>query len=416
MKHKNNGNLISLFTLLLVTVSNSLWAAEVDTVWTSDYINEIQFQHPITKDLIFVELSFDIGKLITMDSKNGKLIKEVPFKNDDNNKSYISPDGTKLLHTNSNHTYIYEYPSLQLIYQLDSCRFSKFINNDEVVGRNFYNSNLVKYNIKTKEKQIFNVQGSVENIATSPDGRFIAYSLSSTDDIKSWSKLILMDAKTMKEIYTIEEVNYNDHNFGNFNFSRDGKYFAFDGKVMDGQQDLKVFSTETFKVLRNYNPSNLNADYLHFNFLNNYLYSLKIDDNANNQSKSHIIDINTDKILLEINNSLYFTFNNELNHLYYYDVKNKKIICLNISNLITGVTPTQPTAIVIYQNKQLTINKENVRKVEISDISGRLIMSKVIENPFSNNTLLPLNLANGSYLINITTDKESLTHKLMIME
>jgi dipeptidyl aminopeptidase/acylaminoacyl peptidase len=305
---------------------------------------------------------------------------------------------------------------MELIIKLEYCRLSKFINNDEIISETSGNSILMKYNIKTKEKQIFNVQGSVQNIATSPDGRFIAYSLSSTDDIKSWSKLILMDAKTMKEIYTIEEVNYNDHNFGNFNFSRDGKYFAFDGKVMDGQQDLKVFSTETFKVLRNYNPSNLNADYLHFNFLNNYLYSLKIDDNANNQSKSHIIDINTDKILLEINNSLYFTFNNELNHLYYYDVKNKKIICLNISNLITGVTPTQPTAIVIYQNKQLTINKENVRKVEISDISGRLIMSKVIENPFSNNTLLPLNLANGSYLINITTDKESLTHKLMIME
>jgi hypothetical protein len=414
MKHKNTGKLISLFALFLVAFSNSLFSAEVDTVWTSDYNNEIQFQHPITTDLIFVELSFDIGKLITMDSKNGKLIKEVPFKNDDNNKSYISPNGTKLLHTNSNHTYIYEYPSLQLIYQLDSCRFSKFINNDEVVGRNFYNSNLVKYNIKTKEKQIFNVQGSVENIATSPDGRFIAYSLSSTDDIKSWSKLILMDAKTMKEIKKLSEVNFNDYNYGNFNFSLDGKFISFNGETNDGKFGLKIYNIENNEFIKVILRDD-NSITRYLNFLSNNLYSLKIDAN-NKESVTQIIDINTDIILLEINNSLYFTFNNELNHLYYYDVKNKKIVCLNITNIITGIMPIQPITIVKYQNKQLIVNKENVIKVEISDISGRLIMNKIIENPFSNNTILPLNLANGSYLINITTDKESFTHKLMIME
>ena len=43
-------------------------------------------------------------------------------------------------------------------------------------------------------------------------------------------------------------------------------------------------------------------------------------------------------------------------------------------------------------------------------------MSKIIENPFSNNTILPTSLMNGQYLINITTDKESFTHKLLVME
>ncbi len=402
----------SLFSMLFMAFSNSLWSAELDTVWVSDFKSEIRFQHPVTKNLVLEQF----GKLIELDSKTGEFIRELPINTDWLNPPLISTDGTKLLHTNNDITFIYEYPSMELIIKLDSCKFSKFINNNEIIGKNFFTSNLIKYNLKTKEKQEFATGEYVSGIATSPDGRFIAYSLSSTDDIKSWSKLILMDAKTMKEISTIDEVNYNDHYFGNFNFSKDGKYFAYDGKVVDGQQDLKVFSTETFKVFRNYNPSNLNADYLHFNFLNNYLYSLKIDDNANNQSKSHIIDINIDKILLEINNSLYFTFNNELNHLYYNDVKNKKIVCLNITNLITGVSPIQQITIVKYQNKQLTINKENVRKVEISDISGRLIMSKIIENPFSNNTILPTSLMNGQYLINITTDKESFTHKLLVME
>ena len=45
-----------------------------------------------------------------------------------------------------------------------------------------------------------------------------------------------------------------------------------------------------------------------------------------------------------------------------------------------------------------------------------LIMSKIIDNPFSNNTVLPINLVIGSYLTNIITDKESFTHKLLVME
>ncbi|MFY8161562.1 MAG: T9SS type A sorting domain-containing protein [Candidatus Kapaibacteriota bacterium] len=52
----------------------------------------------------------------------------------------------------------------------------------------------------------------------------------------------------------------------------------------------------------------------------------------------------------------------------------------------------------------------------MSDLSGRLIMNKIIENPFSKNTILPINLVNGSYLINVITDNESFTHKLMVME
>jgi hypothetical protein len=405
----------SLFAMLFMAFSNSLWSAEVDTVWVSDFKSEIRFQHPVTKNLVLEQF----GKLIELDSKTGEFIRELPINTDWLNPPLISTDGIKLLHTNSNHTYIYEYPSLQLIYQLDSCLFSKFINNDEVVGRNFYNSNLVKYNIKTKEKQIFNVQGSVENIATSPDGRFIAYSLSSTDDIKSWSKLILMDAKTMKDITILNEVTFSDFQFSYANFSSDGKYITFWGSDEKNQYGQIFFNTTTLKIEKNRIPI---ADSLkgYINILSKDLLALKINTydqiNFKDIYKTQIIDFKSDKILLTINNTYGCIFNEELNHLYYLDIKNKKTVCLNITNLITGITPFQLNTIVKYQNKQLTINNENVRKVEISDISGRLIMSKVIENPFSINTILPLNLANGSYLINIITDKESFTHKLLVME
>jgi hypothetical protein len=153
----------------------------------------------------------------------------------------------------------------------------------------------------------------------------------------------------------------------------------------------------------------------HIQFLSNNLFSFEFES-KDKESITQIIDINTDKIILTRKNSTRFIFNNELNHLYYFDVTNKKILCLNISNLITGVSPTPINTVVNYQNKQLIINKENVRKVEVSDISGRIILNKIIENPFSSNTILPINLTNGSYLINITTEKENITHKLLVLE
>jgi hypothetical protein len=416
MKHKKYGNLISIFALLLVVFSNSLWSAKVDTVWVSDFKGGIRFQHPITKNLV-LEGS---NKLIELDSKNGNVLRELPYTNVGDNKPYISKDGTKLLHTNGNNTFIYEYPSMELITKLDSNLFSKFINNDEVIGRNFFTSDLIKYNLKTKERQIFKPEGSVQDIATSPDGRFIAYSTKPLNNNEDWTKLYLLDATTMEQIALLEEVKNTGHNFRYLSFSDDGKYLATNSTVYYSDFQRNIYSTETLKIVKNFNPENLKTDYLETRFLNEKIYSLISKDFGQGQSgdlyQTKIIDINTNKTLLTINDTYSLIFNNELNHIYYLDIKNKKIICLNISNIITGVTSPRPTTIVKYQNKELTINKENVRKVEISDIGGRLIINKIIENPISNTTIFPINLMNGQYLINITTDKESFTHKLLVME
>ena len=151
---------IYLFALLFMAFSNSLWSAEVDTVWVSDFVSEIRFQHPTTKNLVLEEFN----NLIVLDSKNGQLIREIPFNTDWQNKPYISPDGTKLLHTILDDTYIYEYPSMELIIKLDTNIFSKFINNDEVIGRKYLPSRLVKYNLTTNKEQIFTPEGIVQDI------------------------------------------------------------------------------------------------------------------------------------------------------------------------------------------------------------------------------------------------------------
>jgi hypothetical protein len=413
---KMRGRYMALFALLLVAFSNSLWSAEVDTVWVSDINELISFQHTLTKNIIVN----GGNKLLELDSKYGKLVKEIEFGNVF--KLDLTPDGSKLLSVVLDDTYIYEYPSMELIIKLENSRLTKFANNSEVITETTTDidySILAKYNFITKEKTFFNPVGNIQDIATSFDGRFIAISTNAiVGSNEDWTKLILVDAKTMKQIKQLEENKNTGHKFERMNFSKDGKYLAYFSALYNEDFQRNIYSTETLKSVKNYNLTNLKASYVNIDFLDEKHYVLYNGDYINSKYKyqAQVIDINTDKTLLTLNSSSNLIFNKVNNHIYFNDSDNKKIVCLNVSNLITGVTPNQPTTIINYQNKQLTIYKKNVIKVEISDISGRLIMNKIIENPFSNNTVLPLNLANGSYLINVITEKESFTHKLMVME
>ena len=412
---KMRGRYMALFALLLVAFSNPLWSAELDTVWSKDFIGGIRFQHPITNNLV-LEGS---NKLIELDSENGNFLRELPYTNVGDNKPYISKDGTKLLHTNLDDTYIYEYPSMELIIKLDTCIYSKFINNDEVILRKYLPSRIVKYNIITKEEQFFkSLEINIRDIATSPDGRFIAYSTLYKDGLNNWSRLYLLDAKTMTQIALLEDVKTDVHYFERMSFSEDGKYLATNASTYGSGFQRNIYSTETLKSVKNYNTENFKTQNLNINFLNNNLYCTNVNDIINSKDiyTTQIYDIHTNNLLLTLNNVYGAIFYSDLNYLYYYDDENKKNICINISKLITGVSSPQPTTIVKYQNKQLIINKENVRNVEITDISGRVILNKIIENPFSNNTILPINLINGQYLIKVITDKESFTNKLMVLE
>ncbi len=410
-----------LFALLLVAIfgSNRAMAVELDTLWSIDYIGEISFQHPITKNIVIE----DVKKLVELDSKDGKIIRELPFTNDWGNVPYISKDGTKLLHTNVDDSYIYEYPSMELIIKLKNSRLTKFTNNSEIIMETSTDkdySTLAKYNFITKEKTFFDPVGNIQDIATSPDGRFIAISTNAiVGSNENWTKLILVDATTMEQIALLEEVKNTGNNFVRMSFSNDGKYLASNSTTFSNDFQRNIYSTETLKVVKNFNPENIETRYPEIKFLNENLYCLTLKQLVQGQKsifKTIIFDINTNNIILTINDTYSLKFNEELNHLYYSDYKNKKIICLNLTNLITGVSTKPISSVVIYQNKQLKINKENVKQIEISDISGRVLLNQIIENPFSNNTLLSINLINGQYLINVITDKESFTQKLLVME
>ena len=405
----------SLFMIafLIILISNRSYSIEIDTVWVSSYYNKLQFLHPISKNILLTNGL----KLQELNVKDGKLIKEIDFGHE--NKLDLSPDGNKLLSVTDNNSYIFEYPSINFLEKFDSCINTRFINNNEIVFNQVENNNLTKYNLITKEKQVYINDELIQDITISKDGRLIAISTKFIDVWQyEWKKLILIDTKTMTKIVILEEIMNIEGDYLDLNFSLDGKYLAYNSYIFNDNFQRNIYNTETFQKVKNYNNSNILSQFLGITFLNNNYYILSEGNYINNYLifNMKIIDINSDKILFSLDNFDGALFDNENNHLYYKDSKSFKLICLNLNKLITGVSSTQVMTIVNYQNKQLIINKENVKRVEIFDISGRLVTDKIIENPFFNNTLIPIELINGHYLINITTDKDNFTHKLIVME
>jgi dipeptidyl aminopeptidase/acylaminoacyl peptidase len=219
---------------------------------------------------------------------------------------------------------------MELIELIDSSLFTRFINDKEVVYRKLNSVNLVKYNLITKERIFFKPEGSVQDIATSPDGRFIAYSTLYKDGLNNWSRLYLLDAKTMTQIALLEDVKTDVHYFERMSFSEDGKYLATNASTYSSGFQRNIYSTETLKSVKNYNTENFKTQNLNINFLNDNLYCTKTRNiiNSKDYYSTQIYDLKSDKLLLTLNNVYGAIFYSDLNYLYYYDDEKKKIFVL----------------------------------------------------------------------------------------
>jgi hypothetical protein len=107
--------------------------------------------------------------------------------------------------------------------------------------------------------------------------------------------------------------------------------------------------------------------------------------------------------------------NYDYNREYFID----KIYCFNINKIITGISQTNPI-IVKYSNKKLIINSNNkpINYISIMTIEGREVYHQSFEVliNMSNPIEIPLELSNGSYIINLVSDKETYTEKIIIVE
>ena len=177
MKHK-----IFLFAMLFLAISPSLFSIELDTVWVSDEYGQILFQHPVSKNILIAK-----NGITEIDSKTGKFVRNYSY---DISNIEISPDGSKYL-TSGNNTYIYNFETGEGLVVIEFGVYSKFLSNDIVICRDRITSNLIIYNLTTKEKRNISISdnnGWITALATSPDGKYIAYATykdNNTTDSKS---------------------------------------------------------------------------------------------------------------------------------------------------------------------------------------------------------------------------------------
>jgi hypothetical protein len=430
MKHKNNGKLISLFALLFMAFSNSLWSAEVDTVWVSIARGSIGLRHNTDNGNIMLMNETAINEV---DKSTGELIQKIdivcknPFKHQFSpNTKYIGIEDVNILR----HFDILSYPNLDTIYS-NVGNLLRFINNEEIV---FYKDGyLNKYNFITKETIIgTDILPSTGLLLTNSDmvvsskGKYIALQLKSPiqgNDNDCNIDFSLFDGKTLKRIKQLEYWQSSG--------------FSYYPPIMFSEDETKLgVSTQYHKDSLNYNYKvydlvsgklNIfntinNKEFIGFEFSNfgkkYYLINAVVDNNAylhiidlnNNQSNAIIMNVYTKCYLDEVNNLLFAT-----------RLSDAIGICINLNKIINGIenpNNSQEEFVVNYQNEILEIrtNSLNIKRIQITNMEGIILQN--FELPMATgNFITPLKLPSGIYIVKVISYKnESLTKKIITLD
>src|SRR5690606_29403818 len=137
-------------------------------------------------------------------------------------------------------------------------KFAFFPNSKRFIARttNGYGSNLMIYNLETKEKTVFGVNYAVWGLATSPDGKYFATGGTGTEKVgheeKDYSYLTLWDAKTLKPIKELGKFE-GDNEVRSIKFSPDGKYVGFQVQY----NGIYVYKIQDLNFYKHYNSLNV---------------------------------------------------------------------------------------------------------------------------------------------------------------
>jgi hypothetical protein len=156
--------------------------------------------------------------------------------------------------------------------------------------------------------------------------------------------------------------------------------------------------------------------------LDSNYYIIRVLNLFNQKSEIRICNLVDNKIIYKSNDiQMYMRsakFDTEKKHLFCYTPAHK-IFCFNLNNIISGVAPVTPIN-KIYINKTLFINSNDklIKQISIMTIEGREVFSQSFEGlaNMNNPIEIPLELSNGSYIINLVSDKETYTEKIIIIE
>jgi hypothetical protein len=432
MKHKNTGKLISLFALLLVAFSNSLWSAEVDTVWVSKARGSIGLRQNTDNGNIML---MNETAIIEVDKTNGELIQRIdivcknPFKHQFSpNNQYIGIEDVNILR----HFDILSYPKLDTIYS-NIGNLLRFVNNEEIVF--LKGGYLNKYNFITKETVIgTDILPSTGLLLTNSDmvvsskGKYIALQLKSPiqgNDNGCNIDFSLFDGKTLKRIKQLEywkpsNISY----YPTIIFSKDETKLG-----VSKQNHLENDSTKNQYKIYDLESGKLNV----FNTLSDkpFIYSTfctfgqkyytiigKYND-SDNYTFLNIIDIKTNQVrvtLTDLGSTCYF---DEIENKFYGINGNILGVCINLNKIINSIeNPNNSTEelIINYQNEILEIrtNSINIKRIQVTNLEGIILQN--FELPMAtDNFVTPLKLPSGMYIIKVIKDKnESLTKKIVV--
>ena len=369
------------------------------------------------------------AEIFELDGNTGQVIRKYPqFVNTNVEDMDVTKDG-KIFGAGFGNIILYDLENDTVIGGVSETNglFAFFPDSKRFIARStkLPPSNLLVYNMDTKERTELGVNYVPWAIATSPDGKYFATGGTSSEfDIIDgevyYTILTLWDAETLQPIKELDKIG-GDFEVRSIKFSPDGKYVGFQVQY----NGIYVYKIQDLNFYKHYNSLNVEIHPLAFTFLNSDMISF-ISLQLNEKERFISIHSISNNILkyrylgktgfgtpaysfLEYNPS-----NNSLvlngSHLFAFDI-NKMITTVEESPIKTvTVNYTINTLILTGLN---SISSQV--SITISDISGRVV--RKFNSPVTNPELrIPLKLQNGTYLIHIQDGNQKYSTKFLVTE
>ena len=358
------------------------------------------------------------AEIFELDGNTGQVIRKYPqFVNTNVEDMDVTKDG-KIFGAGFGNIILYDLENDTVIGGVSETNglFAFFPDSKRFIARStkLPPSNLLVYNMDTKERTELGVNYVPWALATSPDGKYFATGGTSSEfDIIDgevyYTILTLWDAETLQPIKELAKIG-GDFEVRSIKFSPDGKYVGvFKSLVdvlifeLDNNENIKNFLGGNFCILKNnllaFYSSNFPIappDIIIKDFLNDkQLYSKRAKNGGNNIEHNHFY------------NSVIFQDAGQL-------------FSLDLNKIITSVDdPINPETFTVNYNKDTLIlyglNSIMPLNITISDISGKVI--RKLNVPVTNSEIrIPLILPNGTYLVHVKDGNKEYTSKFLVME
>ncbi len=357
-----------------------------------------------------------------IDGTNGKLLRKLPkISNDVQIESIDISDDGKYLATSYDGVTIIDLSDLSSKTFGNGNRVTFVPNSKKVAyrassgGTIGHDSSIVILDLETQERSYIKTEEMIHKISFSPDGRFFATGGSGKDVYgKSYTSLKLWDANTLKLIKELERLENVDYNFQRIEFSNNNKYVAFlpyNGKLL-------MFTTENASAYREYDEDKYKIKAIgKFCFINDSLIAF-----STLTPSTFIWNFDKDAIAFDVANymsprGLYYS--NKLDIIILGT--NTQLIAFDMKKILSNVTenPIDLELKSEYQKGMLLISGieliNNSVNLEIFDINGKLVHQLNIE-PNGTELRIPIVLAKGTYLLNLTDGNKKYSSKFIVTE